>query len=140
MSRGLNKVMVIGNLGRDPEIKYMPSGVALTTFSVAVTDTWKDKQTGETNERTEWVNAETWGKLAEICSEYLRKGSSVYIEGSMKTDSWEDTETGKKMYMTKVRVDQMQMLGGKQDGDRINAAKPQPKPKQQDEFEDDIPF
>mgnify|MGYP001824976582 CR=1 FL=1 len=137
MARGVNKVIAVGNLGADPETKYMPSGVACSTFSVAVSEKWTDKQTGEQKERTEWIRAETWGKLAEIVAEYLRKGSQVYIEGSLRTDSWED-EAGNKKYMTKVRVDQMQMLGGKGDGGQRQPA-PQ-SPPQQDEFDDDIPF
>jgi single-strand DNA-binding protein len=137
MARGVNKVIAVGNLGADPETKYMPSGVACSTFSVAVSETWKDKQTGEQKDRTEWIRAETWGKLAEIVAEYLRKGSQVYIEGSLRTDSWED-EAGNKKYMTKVRVDNLQMLGGKGDGGQRQPAPQSPPP--QDEFDDDIPF
>ena len=137
MSRGLNKVMVIGNLGGDPETKFMPSGTQLTTFSIGVTDTWKDKQTGEQKDRTEWVNAEAWGRLAEIAAEYLHKGALVFIEGSMKTDKWDDAESGKKMYRTKVRVDQMTMLGKSEGGAQQRQEPPKP---QSDDFEDDIPF
>jgi single-strand DNA-binding protein len=137
MARGVNKVIAVGNLGADPETKYMPSGVACSTFSVAVSEKWTDKQSGEVKERTEWIRAETWGKLAEIVAEYLRKGSQVYVEGSLRTDSWED-EAGNKKYMTKVRVDNLQMLGGKGDSGQRQPA-PQ-SPPQQDEFDDDIPF
>jgi single-strand DNA-binding protein len=85
MARGVNKVIAIGNLGGDPETRYVPSGAAVSNFSLAVSETWKDKQTGEQKERTEWITVETWGKLAEIVTEYLRKGSQVYIEGKLQT-------------------------------------------------------
>lgn len=151
MSRGLNKVMVIGRLGQDPEMKYMRDGKALATFSVAVTDTWKDKQTGEMREATDWINVEVWGNSAEACGKYLNKGKQVYVEGTMKTDNWEDKDTGKKMYRTKVRADRVDFLGGKReeeggnrpygDGTQENPTygKDQSAPKQ-DELDDDIPF
>ena len=147
MSRGLNKVMVIGNLGADPETKYLPSGVAVTKMSVAVTETWKDKQTGEAKERTEWINIEAWGKTAELCAEYLEKGKQVYVEGNLQTDSWEG-EDGVKKYFTKVRAQEVKFLGGggnrnQRAGDaRDQDGKPPtgsnvPGP---DDFDDDIPF
>jgi single-strand DNA-binding protein len=137
MARGVNKVIAIGNLGGDPETRYVPSGAAVSNFSLAVSETWKDKQTGEQKERTEWITVETWGKLAEIVTEYLRKGSQVYIEGKLQTDSWED-EQGNKKYRTKVRADNVQMLGRRPEGQTRQPA-PAPAPGQ-DEFEDDIPF
>lgn len=146
MSRGVNKLIAIGNLGQDPDTRYIPSGAAVTTFSIAVSEQWKDKQTGETKERTEWINVEVWGKLAEICSEYLRKGSQCYVEGKLQTDSWEDKDTGQKKYRTKVRADQVQFLGGggsrnERAGDRQDQDGQPPRSRaQQDEFEDDIPF
>ncbi len=142
MARGVNKVIVIGNLGQDPDTRYTPSGAAVTEFSLAVNETWKDKESGEIKERTEWINVEFWGRIAEIAAEYLRKGSQVYIEGSLKTDSWEDKESGQKRYKTKIRGRELQMLGGKGDGGNQRPAQQsggQPAPKQ-DEFDDDIPF
>jgi single-strand DNA-binding protein len=141
MSRGVNKVIIIGNLGQDPDTRYVPSGNAVTIFSVAVTEQWTDKQTGEAKERTEWVNVEAWGKLAELCSEYLTKGKQVFVEGKLQTDSWDDKESGQKKYRTKVRADQVQFLG--QGGGQGNApsrpARSEPE-KPQKEFDDDIPF
>jgi len=141
MARGINKVIAIGNLGQDPETRYVPSGAAVTNFSMAVSESWKDKQTGEQKERTEWINVEVWGKLAEICAQYLTKGSQCYIEGKLQTDSWDDKETGQKRYKTKVRADNVQFLSSKGDRppqqDGGNKAPPQPGP---DDFDDDIPF
>ena len=137
MSRGINKVIAVGNLGNDPETRYIPSGTAVTTFSLAVSEQWKDKQTGEPKERTEWINVEVWGKAAEACAEYLRKGSQCYVEGKLQTDSWEDKDTGQKKYRTKVRADQVQFLGSRQ-GNQSSA--PSPEPQQNQEFDDDIPF
>lgn len=141
MSRGVNMVVAIGNLGADPEMRYLPSGAGVCNFSVAVSEQWKDKQTGEPQERTEWINVEVWGKTAEACAEYLRKGSQCYVEGKLQTDSWEGDD-GQKKYRTKVRANNVQFLGGKQSGDRINAAKPKPTPppQQEGDFDDDIPF
>ncbi len=136
MARGLNKVIAIGNLGADPETRYVPSGAAVTNFSIAVSESWKDKQTGEQQERTEWIRCEVWGKAAEACAEYLEKGSQVYVEGKMRTDSWEDKDTGQKRYATKVRVDNVQFLGSPRGGSRPAPAAPPPQP----EFDDDIPF
>lgn len=138
MARGINKVIAVGNLGQDPDTRYMPSGAACTQFSVAVNESWKDKQTGEQKERTEWINCECWGRLAEIAAEYLRKGSQVYIEGSLKTDSWED-EQGNKKYKTKVTVREMQMLGSRGEGGQRPQQRREPPPPQ-DDFDDDIPF
>ncbi len=114
-SRGVNKAIIVGNLGSDPEMRYMPNGTAVTTISVATSETWTDKQTGQPQERTEWHRIEAFGKLAEIMGQYLRKGSQVYIEGSIRTDKWQD-QSGQDRYSTKIRADQMQMLGSRQGG------------------------
>jgi single-strand DNA-binding protein len=110
----LNKVLLIGGLGRDPEIKYMPSGEAVCNFSIATTESWKDKS-GAKQERTEWHNIVMYRKLAEIAGEYLKKGSSVYIEGRLQTRKWQ-TKEGQDRYTTEIIADQMQMLGGKAQG------------------------
>lgn len=119
----VNKVILVGNLGKDPETKYLPSGDAVTNFSIATTESWKDKASGEKKESVEWHRISTFGKLAEICGEYLKKGSAVYIEGSIKTRKWTDKE-GNDRYSTEIKADRMQMLGGKPDG-----AEPKPEPK-----------
>jgi single-strand DNA-binding protein len=140
MARGINKVIAIGNLGKDPETRYLPSGAAVCNFSIAVSESWKDKQSGEQKERTEWMNIEVWGKTAEACQQYLTKGSQCYVEGKMQTDKWQD-KSGNDRWTTKVRADQVQFLGSKGDGQRSAPAAPAgdapPKP---DEFDDDIPF
>lgn len=105
----LNKVMLIGNLGRDPEVRSLPSGQSVTTFSVATSRRWKDRD-GNRQEETEWHFIETWGKLAEICGRYLHRGSKVYIEGRIRTDSWDDKTSGEKKYRTKIVCDEMKML------------------------------
>ena len=110
----VNKVILVGNLGRDPEIKVFPSGDQVANVTIACTDKWKDKQTGEAKEHTEWVRLVFIGRLAEIAGQYLRKGSQVYVEGSIRTRKWQD-QNGQDRYATEVRVDQMQMLGGRQD-------------------------
>ena len=109
---GVNKVFIIGNLGRDPEMKYTESGTAVANFTIATSDEWKDKTTGEKKEKTEWHRIVAWRRLAEICGEYLRKGSQVYIEGKLQTRSWEDKE-GNKRYTTEIVAQSMQMLGGR---------------------------
>lgn len=111
----VNKVILIGNLGKDPETRYLPSGEALTSFSIATSESWKDKTSGEKKEATEWHRISTFGKLAEICGEYLRKGSQVYIEGSLRTRKWQDKE-GQDRYTTEIRADQMRMLGSRGGG------------------------
>ncbi|MGL5949065.1 MAG: single-stranded DNA-binding protein [Aeromonas sp.] len=115
-SRGINKVILIGNLGQDPEVRYMPSGGAVTNITLATSDSWRDKQTGEQKERTEWHRVVLMGKLAEIAGEYLRKGSQVYVEGKLQTRKWQD-QSGQERYTTEVLVDGfngvMQMLGGR---------------------------
>jgi len=112
MARGVNKVILVGNLGKDPETRYMPSGSAVTNLRIATTEAWKDKQSGEQQERTEWHSVAMFGRLAEIAAEYLRKGSQVYIEGKLRTRKWQDKE-GKDRYTTEIVADEMQMLGSK---------------------------
>lgn len=116
-SRGVNKVIILGNLGNDPEIKYMPSGAAVANLTVATSESWKDKATGEQKEKTEWHRVAIFGKLAEVAGEYLRKGSQVYLEGQLQTRKWQDQQ-GQDRYTTEVVVQGfngvMQMLGGKQ--------------------------
>ncbi len=109
MARGVNKVILIGNLGRDPEVRYMPSGSAVTNVAVATSETWKDKQSGERQERTEWHNVVFFNRLAEIAGEYLKKGSKVYIEGSLRTRKWQ-AKDGSDRYSTEVVANEMQML------------------------------
>ena len=115
MARGVNKVILIGNLGKDPEVRYFPSGDAVANATVATTEAWKDKQTGEQKEATEWHNVVFPGKLGEIAGKYLKKGSKVYVEGSLRTRKWQDKE-GKDRYTTEIRVQDMQMLDGKPGG------------------------
>jgi len=148
MARGVNKVILVGTCGKDPETRYMPSGGAVTSVSVATNESWKDKQTGEKQERTEWHNITFFGRLAEIAGEYLKKGSQVYIEGSLRTEKWQDKQ-GQDRYTTKVIANEMQMLGGRPGGGDFNSAptqqQSQPQPANQpapvdDSFDDDIPF
>jgi single-strand DNA-binding protein len=149
----VNKVILIGNLGRDPETRYMPEGGAITNISIATTDKWKDKN-GEMQEKTEWHRVAFFGKLAEIAGEYLKKGSQVYVEGRLQTRKWQDKD-GQDKYTTEIVANVMQMLGSRQGmggGDRdAGAERPSAgaKPKAQpaakpggkfDDFEDDIPF
>ncbi|HIE5723317.1 TPA: single-stranded DNA-binding protein [Pseudomonas aeruginosa] len=147
--RGVNKVILVGNVGGDPETRYMPNGNAVTNITLATSESWKDKQTGQQQERTEWHRVVFFGRLAEIAGEYLRKGSQVYVEGSLRTRKWQGQD-GQDRHTTEVIVDmhgQMQMLGGKSVNDQ--AAQSRQSPKQQsapqqrsahDEFDDDIPF
>ncbi len=111
---GLNKVMIIGNLGRDPEMRYLPSGSPVTNFSVAVSRRWKSRD-GEDKEETEWFNVDCFDKLAEVANTYLSKGKQVYVEGRLRTDTWEDQQTGEKRSRTKVVAYSMQMLGQRGD-------------------------
>ena len=148
MSRGINKVIIVGNLGADPETRYMPSGSAVTNLSVATSEQWKDKQTGEQKERTEWHKVAMFNRLAEIAAEYLRKGSQVYIEGKLRTRKWQDRD-GNDRWTTEIIADEMQMLGGRGGGGSApmpsdsgpgggsSGGPPQSPP---DDFEDDIPF
>jgi single-strand DNA-binding protein len=151
-SRGVNKVILIGNLGQDPEVRYMPNGGAVTNFSLATSETWKDKNTGEQQERTEWHRVVMFRRLAEIAGEYLKKGSKVYIEGKLQTRKWQDQQ-GNDRYTTEIVADQMQMLdsrgGGSADfasrGDNAQGAAPAqsgaPAAAPVDNsYDDDIPF
>lgn len=149
MARGVNKVILIGNLGQEPETKYMPSGSAVTNISVATNESWKDRETGEQVDRTEWHRVAFFNRLAEIAGEYLHKGSQVYIEGRIRTRKWQDKE-GHDRYTTEIIADQMQMLGtrgqggGSPDNFQKNAepaaASPSGSPRPEPEFDDDIPF
>ena len=132
MSKGINKVILIGHLGQAPEVKYMPSGSAVANISLATSEQWKDKQTGEKQERTEWHRVTFFGRLAEVVGDYLKKGAQVYVEGRIQTDKWQDKD-GNDRYTTKIIANEMQMLGGKSD-------KPQESQGQPDGFDDDIPF
>jgi single-strand DNA-binding protein len=162
----VNRVTLIGNLGKDPEMRYLPSGEASATLALATTETWKDKQ-GAKQEKTDWHRVEFIGRVAEVCGEYLKKGSSVYVEGRISYDSWDDKATGEKKYMTRIRGDRMQMMGSKPGGgsggdasfeDGGGAPQRAPsrpaasggpsgggapaakKPAKMDDFDDDIPF
>ncbi|MDR0716954.1 MAG: single-stranded DNA-binding protein [Azoarcus sp.] len=116
----INKVILIGNLGRDPETRYMPSGDAMATVTIATTETWKDKASGERREATEWHRVVFFGKLAEIVAQYLRKGRQVYIEGSLRTRKWQD-QSGQERYTTEIRADDMKMLGNRDGGGDTSA-------------------
>jgi single-strand DNA-binding protein len=120
MARGVNKVILIGNLGADPETRYMPSGSAVSNLRIATTESFKDRETGQQQERTEWHSIAMFGRLAEIAAEYLRKGSQVYIEGRLRTRKWQDRE-GKDRYTTEFVADNMQMLGGRGGGGAMPA-------------------
>jgi single-strand DNA-binding protein len=142
MSNDLNQCQFIGRLGKDPETRYMPDGKAITSFSIACGSSWKDKN-GDKKESTEWINCTAFGKLAEIVGEYIKKGSQIYVSGSLKTDKYE--KEGKTMYSTKVVVNNMQMLGTKaSQDDAPTATKPKADvPKASNSFgdmEDDVPF
>jgi single-strand DNA-binding protein len=154
MARGINKVILVGNIGKDPETRYMPNGKAVTNFSVATSESWTDRTSGDKQERTEWHNVVLFEKLAEIAAEYLRKGSQVYIEGSLRTRKWQDKE-GKDRYTTEIVGRDMQMLGGRggaggggsseQSGaggsSRSSPESSAPPPAADEgEFDDDIPF
>ena len=145
MARGVNKVILVGNLGKDPEVRYMPNGNAVANITLATSESWKDKQTGEPQERTEWHRVVLFRRLGEIAGEYLKKGSQVYIEGKLQTRKWQDNQ-GNDRYTTEIVADNMQMLGSRGGGgfqaDNAPAAKPQPVPATAaaDDFDDDIPF
>jgi single-strand DNA-binding protein len=160
MSRGINKVILVGNLGKDPEVRYSPTGAAVANITLATSDTWKDKQTGEQQERTEWHRVVFFNRLGEIAGEYLRKGAQVYVEGRLQTRKWQGQD-GQDRYTTEIVANEMQMLGGR---DRQNTGNPMQGPQipQQrvqtpaptrmpsvspavnagvsDDFDDDIPF
>jgi single-strand DNA-binding protein len=113
MAKSVNKVILIGTLGKDPELKYTPQGTAVTKFSMATNENFKDKQSGEWKERTEWHNIVCWQRTAEVAAEYLKKGGKVYIEGRLTTRSWDDKDSGQKRYMTEVVANDLVLLGGK---------------------------
>ncbi|MEE8305896.1 MAG: single-stranded DNA-binding protein [Gammaproteobacteria bacterium] len=147
MARGVNKVILVGNLGADPETRYMPSGSAVTNIRIATSESWKDKTSGEQQERTEWHSIAFFGRLAEIAAEYLRKGSQVYIEGRLRTRKWQDKQ-GADRWSTEVIANEMQMLGSRPGagapameasggGGRPASAPPAPPA---EDFDDDIPF
>lgn len=138
---GINKAILIGRLGSDPEVRYTPSGVAVANFSIATSEEWKDKDTGEKQERTEWHRIVAWRRLGEICGEYLSKGRQVYVEGRIQTRSWEDRE-GNKRYTTEIVATDIQFLGGRDISETVRPQGPQttdfqgvPGPE-----DDDIPF
>ena len=148
-SRGVNKVILIGNLGGDPDLKNLPSGNAVVSFSVATSESWKDKQTGAQQEKTEWHRIVMFNRLAEVAGEYLKKGSKVYLEGKLQTRKWQG-EDGADRYTTEIVANQMQMLDSRSSAEQDGAqAKPQSAPQQSapqqpapsfDDFDDDIPF
>ena len=159
--RGVNKVILVGNLGKDPEVRYMPSGGAVANITVATSEKWRDKTTGQDQEQTEWHRVVIYGKLAEIAGEYLKKGSKVYIEGSLHTRKWKDKQTGQDKYATEIKANEMQMLDSRGSGSgedqppasgfgmggfdeagqsartRTPGGAPPPRP---EDFDDDIPF
>jgi len=154
MARGINKVILVGNVGGDPDVRYLPAGNAVTTLSIATSETWKDKQTGEKQERTEWHRVVCFNRLGEIAGEYIRKGSKIYVEGSLRTRKWQDQQ-GQDRYTTEIVASDIQMLDSK--GGSSNYAEmpsppqahqqstPKPQPAQAaqdafDELDDDIPF
>jgi single-strand DNA-binding protein len=116
MAKSVNKVILIGTLGKDPELKYTPQGTAVTKFSMATNESFKDKQSGEWKERTEWHNIVCWQRTAEVAAEYLKKGGKVYIEGRLTTRSWDDKDSGQKRYMTEVVANDLVLLGSKGGG------------------------
>lgn len=155
----VNKVILVGNLGADPETRYLPSGEAVANLRIATTETWKDKQTGERKEATEWHRVSFFGRIAEVCGQYLKKGSQVYVEGRIQTRKWQDKD-GQERYTTEIRGEEMKMLGGRGgDGGQHGGGSPDPqqgrqqqggqqRPRQSapsasrgfDDMEDDIPF
>jgi single-strand DNA-binding protein len=146
-SRGINKVILVGNLGKDPEVRYMPNGNAVANITLATSETWKDKQSGEQKEQTEWHRVVFYQRLAEIAGEYLKKGSKVYIEGKLRTRKWQDKD-GQDKYMTEIIADEMQMLdsrggaGSSNDSPKAekSSSNPSSEPAGMDDFNDDIPF
>lgn len=144
--RGVNKAIVVGHLGNDPEVRNLPSGASVCSMSVATTEKWKDKATGEAKEATEWHRISLFGRLAEIAAEYLRKGSLVYIEGSLRTRKWQDKQ-GNDRYSTEIVANELQMLGSRNGANggggapsRAPADKPAPAADQGFKDDDDIPF
>lgn len=162
MARGINKVILVGNLGNDPEVRYAPSGTAMANINIATTSAWKDRQSGERHEKTEWHRVVFYNRLAEIVGEYLKKGSQIYIEGRLQTRKWQDKQSGQDRYTTEVVAAEMQMLGGRggtggeasydqsaeppsgDSGSQGNPGNPSRNKggaaKSADDFDDDIPF
>lgn len=145
MARGINKVILIGNLGKDPEVRYTPSGLAVANITLATSETWKDKQSGENQERTEWHRVVFYQRLAEIVGEYLRKGSKIFVEGRLRTTKWQDKNTGQDRYTTEIIAENMQMLDSKGNSseayEKPAATNHVPEPASVNEqFNDDIPF
>lgn len=147
-TRGVNKVILIGNLGQDPEVRYMPNGNAVANVSLATSESWKDKNTGETQEKTEWHRVVFFRRLAEIVGEYVKKGSKIYVEGRLQTRKWQDNN-GQDRYTTEIVADQMQMLDsrggsaafeGGHTSQQQSAPAPAPAPTADEGFDDDIPF
>ena len=147
-TKGVNKVILIGNLGQDPDVRYMPNGNAVANVSLATSESWKDKNTGETQEKTEWHRVVFFRRLAEIAGEYLKKGSKVYVEGRLQTRKWQD-QSGQDRYTTEIIADQMQMLDsrggsaafeGSSSSQQDYAPASSPSPAPDDGFDDDIPF
>jgi single-strand DNA-binding protein len=144
MARGVNKVILIGNLGRDPEVRYSPNGGAIANITLATSETWKDKNTGEQVEKTEWHRVVFFRRLAEIAGEYLKKGSKVYIEGKLQTRKWQDKD-GNDRYTTEIVANEMQMLDSRGGSASYNQEEPAMASSQQEsmpasDFDDDIPF
>ncbi len=148
MARGINKVILVGHLGQDPQSRAMPSGKSVVNLRIATTDQWRDKATGENKENTEWHNVVMFDRLAEIAAEYLRKGSQVYVEGKLRTRKWQDRE-GQDRYTTEIVANEMQMLGGRGGGsyERGAPGRAESAPAERsgpaggsDDFDDDIPF
>jgi single-strand DNA-binding protein len=151
MARGINKVILIGNLGKDPEVRYTPNGAAVANLTLATSESWKDKNSGEQVERTEWHRVIMFNRLGEIAGEYLRKGAKIYIEGRLQTRKWQDKTSGQDRYTTEIIADSMQMLDSKggannsmdssaplQRGEETESARPAGAP--DNSFDDDIPF
>jgi single-strand DNA-binding protein len=146
-SRGINKVILVGNLGKDPEVRYMPNGNAVANITLATSETWKDKQSGEQKEQTEWHRVVFYQRLAEIAGEYLKKGSKVYIEGKLRTRKWQDKD-GQDKYMTEIIADEMQMLDSRGGAGAGSSDMPKSDNRSSsssdsapiDDFNDDIPF
>lgn len=156
MARGINKVILVGNLGKDPEVRYSPSGQAVANATLATSESWKDKNTGEKQERTEWHRVVFFGRLAEIAGEYLKKGAQIYVEGRLQTRKWQDKE-GQDRYTTEIVANEMQMLGSRggagvpadnsfnqdvpsAEGQSSGSARPPAKAAAGADFDDDIPF
>ena len=139
---GINKVILVGNLGKDPDMRYTAGGDAVANLSIATSESWNDNQTGEKKEKTEWHRVVFFRRIAEVCGEYLKKGSSVYIEGSLRTRDWEDDQ-GNKRYTTEIIGREMQMLGGRRSEDNVDQSPQMNSPSPQPEeglIDDEIPF